>query len=102
MGAGTGEPERLTEERATELAEQAVELAGGARMVYRNPRQAFSFGATKTFEVEGHAVEVRWGEISSPAIASVGGYVFEILETGIELLIRPPRPRDEGSGARGQ
>ena len=89
MGRGTGEPERLTEERATELAERAVELAGGARMVYRNPRQAFSFGATKTFDVEGHAVEVRWGEISSPAIASVGGYVFEILETGIEVLIRP-------------
>ena len=96
MGTGAENPNRLTEESATELAERAVELAGGARMIYRNPRQPFSFDATKTFEVEGHAVEVRWGEISSPAVASVGGYVFEILETGIELLIRPPRPRTEG------
>lgn len=89
-GAGA---ERVPEERATELAEQAVDLAGGARMIYRNPRQAFSFGATKTFRVDGHEVEIRWGEISSPAIASVAGYVFEIHEDGIELLIRPPRPR---------
>jgi hypothetical protein len=87
--------EPLTEQRATALAEQAVDLAGGARMVYRNPRQAFSTGAIKTFDVDGYPVEVRWGEISSPAIASVGGYVFEILETGIELLIRPPRRRTE-------
>jgi len=94
-----GERERLSEARATELAEQAVELAGGARMVYRNPRQPFSVEAMRTFEVEGHAVEVRWGEISSPAIASVGGYVFEILETGIELLIRP---RGQGTGVKSQ
>ncbi len=86
---GAADRERMGEARATELAERAVDQAGGARMIYRNPRQAFSFGASKTFDVEGHAVEVRWGEISSPAIASVGGYVFEIVETGIELLIRP-------------
>ena len=91
MGDQVGRRQQLTEERATELAARAVELAGGALMIYRNPRQAFSLGATRTFDVEGHAVEVRWGEISSPAIASVGGYVFEILETGIDLLIRPPR-----------
>ena len=93
MGRGSGQPEPIGEERATELAERAVELAGGSRMVYRNPRQSFSLAATKTFEVDGVAVEVRWGEISSPAVASVGGYVFEILETGLELLIRPPKPR---------
>ena len=83
----------LDEAAATRLARAAVEEAGGARMIYRNPRQAFSFNAIKTLTVEGHAVEVRWGEITSPAIATVGGYVFEILETGIELLIRPPKPR---------
>ena len=93
MDARAGDAERIGEERATDLAERAVELAGGARMIYRNPRQSFSLQATKVFEVDGHAVEVRWGEISSPAIASVGGYVFEIHETGIDLLIRPPRPR---------
>ena len=86
----------MTEERATALAEEAVELAGGARQIYRNPRHPFSIFPTKTFEVEGEAVEVRWGDISSPAVVSVGGYVFEIVETGIELLIRPPRPRGEG------
>ncbi len=95
MATGADGPERLGEERATELAEQAVEQAGGARMIYRNPRQSFSNQATRTFEVEGHRVEVRWGEISSPAVASVGGYVFEILEDGIELLIRPPRARTQ-------
>ena len=85
----------LTEQRATELAEAAVDQAGGARMIYRNPHHPFSFHRTRVFTVEGHAVEVRWGEISSPAIVSVGGYVFEILDEGIELLIRPPRPRAE-------
>jgi hypothetical protein len=83
----------LDEAEATRLAAEAVERAGGARMIYRNPRQAFSFDAIKTFTIDDHEVEVRWGEISSPAIATVGGYVFEILDTGIELLIRPPKSR---------
>ena len=83
----------MSEERATALAEAAVELGGGARMIYRNPRQSFSAQSMKTYEIEGHPVEVRWGEISSPAVASVGGYVFEILDDGIELLIRPPRAK---------
>ena len=83
----------LTESEATRLAWQAVELAGGARMIYRNPRQSFSANARKVFELDGHAVEVRWGEISSPAIVTAAGYVFEIHDEGIELLVRPPRPR---------
>ncbi len=91
---GGSRPE-VTEAEATRLAWQAVELAGGTRMIYRNPRQPFSPNARKVFDIEGHPIEVRWGEISSPAVASVGGYVFEILEEGIELLIRPPRARTE-------
>ena len=83
----------LDEATATRLAAAAVDLAGGARMIYRNPRQAFSFNSIKQIEVEGHRVEVRWGEISTPAIATVAGWVFEIHEDGIELLIRPPKPR---------
>jgi hypothetical protein len=90
--AGESSPE-ATEAEATRLAWQAVELAGGARMIYRNPRQPFSPNARKVFELEGHPVEVRWGEISSPAIVTAVGYVFEIHDQGIELLIRPPRPR---------
>jgi hypothetical protein len=86
---------RMTEERATTLAERAVELAGGALQIYRNPRHPFSLRPTQTYDLDGEAVEVRWGEISSPAIVSVAGYVFEILETGIEPLIRPPKPRAE-------
>jgi len=85
--------ERIGEERATELAQQAVDQAGGARMIYRNPRQAFSAQSRKVVEIDGTPVELRWGEISSPAIVSVGGYVFEILDWGIELLVRPPKPR---------
>ena len=62
-------------------------------MIYRNPRYAFSLQSVTTYQIEGQAVELRHGEISSPAVVTVGGYVFEIVETGIELLLRPPRPR---------
>jgi hypothetical protein len=86
-------PPQVPEAEATRLAWQAVELAGGARMIYGNPRQPFSPNARKVFDVEGHPIEVRWGEISSPAIVTAAGYVFEIHDQGIELLVRPPRPR---------
>lgn len=88
-------PEPIDEARATALAEAAVDQAGGAMMIYRNPRHPFSFHRTKIVTIDGHNVEIRWGEISSPAVATVAGYVFEIVETGIELLIRPPKPRTE-------
>ena len=91
--ADGGPPSQVTEAEATRLAWQAVELAGGARMIYRNPRQPFSPNARKVFDVEGHAIEVRWGEISSPAIVTAAGYIFGIHDQRIELLIRPPRPR---------
>ena len=86
-------PSRVTEAEATRLAWQAVELAGGTRMIYSNPRQPFSPNARKVFDVNGHSIEVRWGEISSPAIVTAAGYIFEIHEQGIELLIRPRQPR---------
>ena len=91
--------EPMTEERATALAQEAVERAGGAKMIYRNPRQAFSAQSRRVFDVEGVPVEVRWGEISSPAIVTAGGYVFEILDWGIDLLVRPPRRRQGGAPA---
>src|ERR687893_1184868 len=91
--AGGESPPGITEAEATRLAWQAVELAGGTRMIYSNPRQPFSPNARKVFDVNGHSIEVRWGEISSPAIVTAAGYVFEIHEQGIDLLIRPPRPR---------
>lgn len=87
------EEQRLTEEDATRIANAAVDEIGGPRMIYRNPRMAFSKFAVRNVEVEGRKVEIRYGEISTPAIATVAGWVFEIHDEDIELLIRPPKPR---------
>lgn len=92
---------QLDEAEAFGLARDAVEEVGGTRMIYRNPRYAFSMQATRIVTVRGVPVEVRWGEISSPAVATVGGYVFEILDEEISLLIRPPRPRPGPGGGPG-
>jgi len=79
----------LDEERATGIVWQAVEKAGGTRSIYRNPRMAFAFNARREIEIEGHIVEIRYGEISTPAIASLEGWVFEVHDEDIELLMRP-------------
>ena len=79
----------LDEVEATRLAREAVDQIGGPRSVYRNPRMAFAFNATRNVEVDGRAVEIRYGEISTPAIATVEGWVFEIGDEDIELLMRP-------------
>lgn len=86
-------PERIDEAAAAEFVWRAIEIAGGSRSIYRNPRQAFSPQARRMIDVDGTPVEVRYGEISSPAIATVAGWVFEIHDDDIELLIRPPKPR---------
>jgi hypothetical protein len=83
----------LTEDEALALATEAVELAGGTRQVYRNPRHPFALNPTSDYDVEGHSVELRHGEISSPAIVTVEGWVFEIHEEAIELLMRPLKRR---------
>ncbi len=85
--------QRLTEEEATRVANAAVDSIGGPRSVYRNPRMAYSHSATRNVEIDGHVVEVRYGEISTPAIATVEGWVFEIHDEDIELLLRPAKPR---------
>lgn len=79
----------LSEERAHELAWQVVELAGGTRAVYRNPKYAFSLQQTRDYQIDGYTIELRHGEISSPAIVTVEGWVFEVLDDEIELLMRP-------------
>lgn len=81
----------LNEEQATDVVWQAVERAGGTRSIYRNPRMAFAQNAKRIFEIDGREVEVRYGEISTPAIVTVEGWVFEIHDEEIELLIRPKR-----------
>ena len=83
----------MTEDEATAIVWQAIDEVGGPRSIYRNPRQAFSAHSRRTIEIGEYKVEVRYGEISSPAVASVAGWVFEIHDEDIELLIRPPKPR---------
>ena len=68
---------------------------GGTTMVYRSPRQAFSFSSRRSVEVEGRKVDVTYGEIASPAIASVAGWTFQVNDDDIELLMQPPRRRTE-------
>lgn len=84
---------RMSEEEATAVAWEAIDQAGGTRSIYRNPRQAFSAQSRRIVDVGEHQVEIRYGEISTPAIATVQGWVFEITDEDIELLIRPPKPR---------
>lgn len=83
----------LTEEQATALAWEAIQRAGGTRSIYRNPRQAFSAHSRRIMDIDGTPVEIRYGEISTPAVATIQGWVFEIHDEDIELLIRPPKPK---------
>jgi hypothetical protein len=82
-------PPELTEERAAELVWSAIEQAGGSRSIYRNPRMAFASNSRRKIEVDGITVDIRYGEISTPAVASVEGWVFEVHDEDIELLMRP-------------
>lgn len=84
---------RLDEAQAHQLAWQAVEKAGGSRAVYRNPRHPFTLFPATSYIIDGIDVELRHGEISSPAIVTVAGWVFEIHDEEIELLMSPPKPR---------
>ncbi len=79
----------IDEETALRLAGQAVDRAGGSRCVYNNPRHPFARNAVRTFEIEGYQVVVRFGEISSPAIVEVEGWVFEVREEGLVTLFGP-------------
>lgn len=82
----------LDEQEATRIANGAVDSIGGTRSVYRNPRMAYAFNATRNVEFEGHNVEIRYGEISTPAVVTVEGWIFQIWDEEIELLMKP-RPR---------
>src|SRR4029078_1580635 len=90
----TGETKTpLTEDEAMALASEAVDPAGRTRQVDRNPRPPFALNPTTKYELSGHKVELRHGEISSPAIVTVEGWIFEIQEEEIELLMRPVKRR---------
>ncbi len=79
----------LNEAQARAIAEQAVEQAGGAEHVYKNPRHPFAPNANKTFEIDGYKVKVRIGESSAPAIVEIGPFVYEIQPEGLMKLFGP-------------
>ena len=95
----------ISEERALRLAWHVVDQAGGTRAIYRNPKYAYSLQQTTDLVVDGIPVELRHGEISSPAIVNVAGWVFEIHDEDLELLVRPRYARAaqiHGDSAAGQ
>jgi hypothetical protein len=83
----------IDEARAFDLVTQAIESIGGPQSIYRNPRMAYAFNAVRDVEVDGYSIEIRYGEISTPAIATVNGWVYEIHDQDIELLMKPIKRR---------
>lgn len=79
----------LTEQTSYELVMRALDTIGGPQNVYRNPRMAYAFNSVRDMEFEGYDIEIRYGEISTPAIATVQGWVYEIHDQDIELLMKP-------------
>ena len=89
-------PPELTEQTSYELVTRALDSIGGPQTVYRNPRMAFAFDAVRNLEFEGYLIEVRYGEITTPAIATLNGWVWEIHDQDIEMLMTQlkRKPRD--------
>ena len=79
----------LDEDSALRLVLEAVDRLGGPRMIHGNPRHPFARNANREFEIEGHQITVRYSEISSPAVAEIDGYVFEIREDEVFKLFGP-------------
>lgn len=88
----------MTEQDALRLIEQAVERVGGARMIVGSPRHPFSLNPRDEHEVDGQTVTIHYSEISSPAIAEVAGWIFEIREDEYVLLQKPRVPKQQGQG----
>jgi hypothetical protein len=81
----------IDEATARRLAAEALDRAGGAATVYRNPRYPFAPDALRAFEIGPYRVVVRFGEISSPATVEFDGWVFEIREDRLVTLFAPPQ-----------
>ena len=82
-------PTELNEQSSYELVMKTLDSIGGPQNVYRNPRMAFAFNSVRNMELDGYKIEIRYGEISTPAIATVQGWVWEIHDQDIELLMPP-------------
>lgn len=84
----------LDEAAAQRLVEIAVERAGGALSIVASPRHPFAANADETYEIDGHTVTILFSEQSSPAIATVAGWTFEIREHELLMLQKPRPPRN--------
>ncbi len=82
----------LDEAEALRLVEVAVDRAGGALSIVASPRHPFALNAEEEYEVDGQTVTIHFSEQSSPAIATVAGWTFEIREHEF-LMLQKPRPR---------
>jgi hypothetical protein len=82
----------LSEADARNLALRALDRLGGPQAVYRSPRHPFSPTGMRVFTLDDVEIRIRYGEISSPAVIELAGYVFEIREDELILLFRPPSP----------
>lgn len=87
----------LEEDEALRLVDEAVERVGGKRYVVGSPRHPFALRSTHDETVDGYVVTIHFSEISSPAIATVNGWVFEIRDDELVLLSKPRvrRPADQ-------
>jgi len=84
----------LDEVEAARLVEIACERQGGKRMIVGSPRHPFAPNPTADEVVEGQTVTIHFSEISSPAIAMIDGWTFEIREDELIVLQRPrPKPQ---------
>ncbi len=83
----------LNEAEALRLIEVAVERVGGPRVVVGSPRHPFALNSTDEDDVEGHTVIIHYSEISSPALAEVEGWIFEVREDEYLLMQRPRSSR---------
>ena len=85
----------LDEAEATRIVEIACERQGGKRMIVGSPRHPFSLNPTKDEIVDSQTVTIHFSEISSPAIAMVAGWTFEIREDELVVLQRQRVKRPE-------
>jgi hypothetical protein len=81
----------VDETEARRVVARAVEALGGGWAIVASPRHPHSSLASETVDVGGRQVVVHFGEMSSPAIATLAGWVFEIKEHKLVLLDAPRR-----------
>lgn len=79
----------MSEDEARRIVTLAIDQLGGARTIVGSPRHPFGLHSSDQVEVEGQAVIVHYGEMSSPAIAMLAGWTFEIKEHVLVTLDRP-------------